>query len=795
MGMLTIQMFLYAPPINTARTPFFAYVKERDGYALGSGGAHMMVAKSADDLRAKIASLPENLVALTKDNIKEFKQAAGEYDFNRNFTSLKVKGDLARAGLLTNLVPETRADNLISDLMQFHRNQETQTLRDYIELHNADIFSKIDAMGERFQTTANSTFGRIGQGLSKRLAPDNPYASYIRTALGVSSKDQYPFWNGAQDKLEAFANTAYNAVQQSFGALRRGIITPEEATKVSQKFGLGNPYGEVMSGLQQTSKNYYGGLANRLPDANIFSKVIGTANSILGSTIIRMDALQQLVHAVTLPIMTSLEHGGATKGLNDLLSSTLPVGQGQAAMQVPSFARTLYNGIRNFFGPDSEKLGELYSKVGMPRDQIFQYRQMINELSVPAGPTDKATWLGKIKNAGDLAETLSGTKFVNSFNHFIAADIGRQIGEAKGLAGQDLIDHIGTFSNRVLGNLTAGQRGAIFHGPVGQAIGLFQSYQFNLMQQVFRHIEEGNYKAIAMGAGLQSTIFGLSSLPGFSHLNNLIQRHAGNTEGQDLYSTATQQLGKGPADFLLYGALSGLTGSALFSRGDINPRRATIVPVNPLDIPSVSAGIKIYQNIAQMASNIQKGGNVPASLMLGLEHNGLSRPLTGLAEMMQGYVTDNKGNLVSNISNPTMGFSDMFSVANMSRLLGARPLDEAVAMDAMYRSSAAKQADQIKLDALGDSFKTQVYSNNSVAPETAERFAVEYAQDGGNVNNFNKWMLDQTNRAHTPVVNQVFNHLGSSSTAKSAMIEMGGVPLQGYTPDTSDNSDNQTQGN
>ena len=43
-------------------------------------------------------------------------------------------------------------------------------------------------------------------------------------------------------------------------------------------------------------------------------------------------------------------------------------------------------------------------------------------------------------------------------------------------------------------NIIASQRPQMFQGPLGQAIGLFQSYQFNIMQQLLRHVGEGNAK-------------------------------------------------------------------------------------------------------------------------------------------------------------------------------------------------------------------------------------------------------------------------------------------------------------
>ncbi|CAN5950068.1 unnamed protein product [Sphagnum jensenii] len=282
-----------------------------------------------------------------------------------------------------------------------------------------------------------------------------------------------------------------------------------------------------------------------------------------------------------------------------------------------------------------------------------------------------------------------------------------------------------------------------------------------------------------MASALQSTVFGLQSLPGFQHLNALIQQHDGNQERQDIYGTAVSSLGKPTADFLLYGALSNLTGQALYQRGDINPRAATIIDPNPLNLPTVKTGIKIYQNIAQLASNIRQGGNVPASLMLALEHNGLSRPLTGLAEMMQGYVTGPSGNLIANIT-PSTGWSDLYGIANMSRILGARPLDEALKLDAFYRNSQAQAAEKDKIESLGQAFKTTLYNNVSSTPQELSNFAAEYAADGGNIKSFGRSVLDWTAKAHVPMANAVYKKFATDPRVKNAMTVMGGVPLPSY---------------
>lgn len=66
------------------------------------------------------------------------------------------------------------------------------------------------------------------------------------------------------------------------------------------------------------------------------------------------------------------------------------------------------------------------------------------------------------------------------------------------MAREESHSYINTFVNRVDGITVASQRPMMFQGPLGQAIGLFQSYQFNMMQNLFRYAAEGSKKDVAM---------------------------------------------------------------------------------------------------------------------------------------------------------------------------------------------------------------------------------------------------------------------------------------------------------
>ena len=761
---------LYAPPINPDRYPFFAYVRQREGSAFGESGASIVTARSSTELQQKIASLGPEYDVFTDKNLKGYFSAKGEYDFNRSFGTSKVDTELRRKGIYNNAAPGTRPEDVISDLVGWHQRQELHLLDDHISLHNAATFDQLEAMGKRFEVVSTSKKGFVDQ--LTRNNSFNPYMSYINTALNRNPKDIMPLWQFAQEKLEGFADTAFNTARSNLGAVANGILPAEDAAKMAQKFGLGDIYGKT---LDEIKNNYYGGLVNQLPPENIIRKFVSTANTVLHGTVIRLDAFQQLIHGVTLPIMALLEHSSATDDLKALTSVNLPGSQ----QQVPAFTRTLYNAVKNFFGDDAAKLKQAYANnIGFDASNFVTHGKMLDALTLPKTPIGIDGWNNKMNDAIAAGGKLSGSNWMNSFIHFVAADVGRQTGEALGFTGQDLIDHTGTFAQRVLGNVAAGQRAGIFQGPVGSALGLFQSYQWNTMQQILRHLGDGDTKAIAMAAGLQSSIFGVSSLPGFQYLNNLIGERHGNETGSDLYTAANSLLGKDVGDYLMYGSFSGLLGTSFYSRGDLNVRRPTILPVNPLQWPSVQAGIRVYSTLSQLANNLaSSGGNAPASILMAAEHNGLSRPLSGLAELVQGYSTNTQGQLISK----NAGLAELSTIAGMSRLAGARPLDEAIALDASYRVAAIKARDAERLNELGTAVKTSLRDgdNEGMSEEQSSRLLNEYAQAGGNVVNFSKWMMAQSAGAQTSVVNKISDNMRNPQSQYMQQI-MGGIPLPDF---------------
>lgn len=213
----------------------------------------------------------------------------------------------------------------------------------------------------------------------------------------------------------------------------------------------------------------------------------------------------------------------------------------------------------------------------------------------------------------------------------------------------------------------------------------------------------------------------------------------------------------------------------MYTRGDINPRHPTIIPTNPADIPIISATTKFFGAIKQASSRIGAGGDVWQSFLQGVEHQGLSRPLAGLAQVAQSI--GNGGYAMSTSKQGTLvGANDLLSVATMSRLAGGRPIDESIALDAAYRTSVYKAYDQSKKDTLREAINTQVIGSGSLDRNEYESFSEGYAQLGGDTKGFNKYVLKRITETNTPNAERISAEL-KGPFAQNMQRIMGGVDI------------------
>ena len=307
------------------------------------------------------------------------------------------------------------------------------------------------------------------------------------------------------------------------------------------------------------------------------------------------------------------------------------------------------------------------------------------------------------------------------------------------------------------------------------------------MQQLLRHVGEGHVKDAMTLLALQGTIHGMNGLPAFNAINtHLIGTASGNTQHRDIYSSVYGTVGKEAGDWLMYGLGSNAIGLLdpdlkvnLYARGDINPRHLTIVPTDPASIPFVQASAKVFGNLFNTASKLANGGDISTTLLQGIEHNGLSRPLAGLAQTLEGLNNPQAASFSTSSRGNVIAANDLLSLMNVARIAGGKPLDEAIALDATYRFKAYALKDSKARQKLGAAIKSTLIAGQNPSREQIEEFAQKWVEQGGRAEEFNKWFVDLYKTANSSQANEIQRSL-SSPFAQDMQKIMGGRLLQDF---------------
>jgi hypothetical protein len=204
--------------------------------------------------------------------------------------------------------------------------------------------------------------------------------------------------------------------------------------------------------------------------------------------------------------------------------------------------------------------------------------------------------------------------------------------------------------------------------------------------------------------------------------------------------------------------------------------------VNPLDVPVVATMGKFLNSIGETVKKTQGGGDKWEAFLQGVEHAGLSRPAAGISQLLRGV---DDGNVFSTSTRGNILYShDLFSWASVTRLVGGKPFDEARLLDAMHRFLYYNSYDRRRLISLGETFKTISVDGNMPNPEQIEVFAAKYAERGGDLRNFNKWMMEQIKNSQTSQINKIAENLKSPLSQQMQLL-MGGeevVDARSFAP-------------
>lgn len=767
---------MHPPSIDTGRYPFYAFVRMKGERLNGDSQVSMITARTADELRARAAKVPDDYQVIFKDDSVSYHKAIGDYDYQLTLKDVRIDSTLQRKGVLGDFFPETAAPNVLDDYINAIQKKELGLLRWSVETRYAQTFAELRSLSAQFEKVATSKTGDIFQKF--RSQATDPFNEYIKTALDISKRSEYTLLHEANEFTEALGKSAYRIFETNKDKALQKLIPWEEANDLSRKYGIQGPYVDEAA--------YY--LANKPETRNIAREFVSKANMFMVNLNLRLDFAQSLVNVISTPVLASSEFGDLKRAAIGIATTRLP----GTDVEIPSLMKAAGQAISNFWGPEKAALIERYRSTNAIKDTLSIYHDMIDHFSYK--PYLKAGEITAAANRGvELGSKITGNNWAEQFTRFVSADIARQITEplvikkAMTLAEQDA--YIGVYVNRVQGNYIASQRPILFQGVLGSAVSLFQTYQFNLLQQLFRHIGERDTKAALVMMGMQGSLYGLNGIPFFDAVNtHLIGNSSLNPQHRDIASTAatvskavtdSQDMG----NWLMYGTASAFPlfsskSPALYTRGDINPRHISIIPITPLDVPAVDGSIRFVKNLLDMSQKIGVGlkmGNgdmLKAAFLEGLEHNNINRPLAGIAQVFQGYSTTSKGSLIA-------ASNDFFSISTLARVTGAKPMDESLALNSLFRLKSYEAADTARINDLGEAVKTRLRKNQVPSQEELEAFQLQYAKAGGRVENYFKAIQTWSKDANSSTVNKLLAQHQTSYSRRLSEI-MGATKLPDF---------------
>lgn len=745
--------------------PYFAFVKDNTVTGANVGHTSMIHAATAEQLddMIKMVHAKTKFTVHTKSDAENFYKAQQDYEFDRTLHENYIDSSLKSNGVNNQFFPKTDPNKIVDMWTMLEHRADDVLARETVSTKFGHELDQLDTLGQQYTNVGGSQYGVSAKNIKATV--QNPYNDYAKTALNISRLSEYPLLTAFNRNLEKGVSTVIDKVANTFREVK-GIQDLDKVNAALQEAGINHAYKDAAEVL----------LANHTAPKAYVSSFIRGANAILSNTFLRLDPLNALNNAVGAQVLLGHETSTLLKAISRGDESLVGELAQLSRVNVPgttdnilSPSKFIAQANKNWFSKDPA-LTAMYKTNGWTTRISDQYKAMLDDLALQGNEQGwqlqgklKAA-LDKAKSFGELGEKLTGNKLAEEYNRFVAADVARQISDLGIKAGLMDLDSqasfINTFINRTQANTLASQRPLIFQGPIGQAVGLFQSFQFNTMQQLFRGISEGGPKDAAMMLGLQGTMYGMNGLPAFQYINqHIIGTASGNKDHTDAYSTIYGSAGKTAGDWLMYGIPSNLLQTNIYSRGDINPRTATILPLNPADIVAVSAFAKFAGNIKESVGKIAGGGDVWQSILQGLEHNTISRPLSGLAQVAQSAGT---GKVFSTTNAGDLSFAnDFMSLATLSRLAGGKPLDEALANDEVARSMVHKAADRERMKTATETFKTNVIGNpgGDLDPTVVTDYMKVFVHNGGRQEDFNKNMLNAMTKVNGARANQVIANL------------------------------------
>jgi len=782
----------YPIPRNLKDTPHFAFVL--DNTVTGTGHSSMIYAKDGatlELLKQKVLSEFPEFKVLTKGESEEYFKSQGKFEYTRTINQNYMDTALARKGISSSMLPITDPQKIVNNFLDWHLAQQSSIVREAVSHKYGRQLDILRAQAEPAISASKSTFGYLSPAKFAETSVNNPATNTMKQLLDIQKMEEFPVWTTVNKTLDE----KFSQVSENVSKLWDKVVHPDQLTEINNALTKAGYKGPIVD------EALYEAMNGTVP-RGVLTGLVAKMNALLGSVALRMDPMNAANNVIGHAVL----YGTEAKAVIDSIKKGSKEGAGELAalsqIKLPGTDDYIFS-HQKILAKSFERLRtqpelkEYYKKQGFITSIMDQYDQTLDHIAIRAGDNAKtiearmASAVSTARGIGNTAERLTGNKVAEEFNRFLAADFMKQITEVAVKHGvmdeAATLPYINSFVNRTQGNFLASQRPVMFQGPIGQAIGLFQTYQFNLIQQLLRHIGDGNSRNAMAMMGMQGTIFGLNGLPAFNAVNTHIVGNAGgNSQHADIYQAIFNGAGKEAGEWLAYGAMSNVLGifdpslkTNLYSRGDVNPRSLTLVPTDPAKVPIFQATGKFFGNIKDSMSQLAMGAELWPTVLRAVEHNGLNRPLAGMAQVLGGITNESGKVIATNAQGNILMNHDLLSMVSAARILGAKPMDESMVQEAMFRINSYRAHDAAKRQGLGEAIKTNILAGSEVSQENLNDFSSKFVAYGGKQEEFNQFMSRQYRNATVTQAEQLRTKLTNGYSLHLQTL-MGGAGSESY---------------
>ena len=726
---------LYFHPPHPSDTKFRAFVRDD----LGNVG--MVYAGTKQELATKITDVQRNhpdLAIYREEHVQAYKQAMGEY-----VNSLDTRGKnridsmLKSSGTLSDLFPTTNPIDFTRQIHTGLARSEKDIIYKAINLR----YGQQLAEAEQLATTLNQ--------------PNGSYSKLYNTLTNTTdSTTPWAIFQGqVTTGIDHLVNMSWNTARELLN--KKMTIDQAKAKEIAERY---NPNGGV--NIFDTPELWE--MSGRKTFSGAAAKAIHETNHLMRTAQLGLDYINGLVQVAGFPILALPQIRAAMNN------------KGETGIHL----KVMHQAVKDIMNPklraDILKRG---IDSGVVSADLHKYHDLLDSHASLVSASDSMEALRQSSTVKQkLGKFLDTMQTPTALAERYTALAAYRMGELSYMVGKDpaMVNEIAqaafasNFSRKVVGNFVAAQRPQVFQGVLGSAVGLFQTYQSTYFQQAARFLEKPQgTKNLAMLGALQAGIFGAQSLPTFEAANYAIatQWNDGREDFRtNLSGTASLPIMGEIGDSILYGGLSSSLGSALWTRGDVNPRLPMGgAPWNLENLAQYQYVKNILGAAGQWYDSVSNGGSLTMSSAEAIAHANLNRPLTGMMEFLTGVHTTKGGMLESAVGN------DLLSLSTAMRIAGSRPLHEVIATAETYKMGMVKAEEQKHLSAIAYALRSRILSEPDSAKdeELITEFAKRYAEAGGNPKGFNKWFIANLGKATTPRAQQFAQKIANNPYAES----------------------------